>query len=240
LQNLSDNQSCRHNAWIQGFLRTAAAIFMVAFFTGSTLANSNPSNQSLDLETVLAGIEKRYSGRDFTADFFQTSLLAAIDITETAKGKALFSHPGKMRWEYQEPESQAIITNGTTLWIYRIEENQVVQGDAVSFFKSGGGGAFLSDITLIRAGYDITLDRVETNFVTLVLVPKIKNPEISTIVIRVLRTTFDIDRVETTNIYGDTTTLEFKDINFHTLDSSLFEFVVPEGTDLLFMDPAAG
>jgi outer membrane lipoprotein carrier protein len=118
--------------------------------------------------------------------------------------------------------------------------NQVVQGDAVSFFISGGGGAFLSDITLIRAGYDITLDRVETNFVTLVLVPKIKNPEISTIVIRVLRTTFDIDRVETTNIYGDTTTLEFKDINFHTLDSSLFEFVVPEGTDLLFMDPAAG
>ncbi len=215
----------------------AAAIFMVVFFTGSALADSNPAP---NLETVLAGIEKRYSGKDFTADFFQTSLLAAIDITETANGTASFSHPGKMRWEYQEPERQEIITNGTTLWIYRIEENQVVQGDAVSFFKSGGGGAFLSDITLIRAGYEITLDRVERDFVFLVLVPKTKNPEISTIGIRVLRTTFDIDRVETTNIYGDTTILEFKDIDFHTIDRSLFEFAVPQGTDLLFMDPTAG
>lgn len=214
----------------------AVAIFMIVFFTGNTLADSSTSP---DLETVLTGIEQRYSGRDFTADFYQTSLLAAIDITETAKGRALFSHPGKMRWEYQEPERQEIITNGTTLWIYRIEENQVVQGDAVSFFKSGGGGAFLSDITLVRAGYDITLDRVETDFVFLVLVPKIKNPEISTIAIRVLRTTFNVDRVETTNIYGDTTILEFKDISFHTLGSSLFEFAVPKGTDLLFMDPEA-
>jgi outer membrane lipoprotein carrier protein len=217
---------------------------MVFFFTGNTLADSipnpAPANPAPDLETVLAGIEHRYSGRDFTADFFQTSFLAAIDITETARGKASFSHPGKMRWEYHEPEKQEIITNGTTLWIYRTEENQVVQGDAVSFFKSGGGGAFLSDITLIREGYDITLDRVETDFITLVLVPKIKNPEISTIGIRVLRTTFDIDRVETTNIYGDTTILEFKRLNFHTLDRSLFEFVIPEGTDLLFMDPSAG
>lgn len=237
MQNLSDKQSCRDNTWIQGFLRTAAAIFMVFFFTGNALADSNSAP---DLETVLTGIEQRYSGRDFTADFFQTSLLAAIDITETANGKALFSHPGKMRWEYQEPERQAIITNGTTLWIYRIEENQVVLGDAVTFFKSGGGGAFLSDITLIRAGYDITLDRIETDFITLVMVPKTKNPEISTIGIRVLRTTFDIDRVETTNIYGDTTILKFKDINFHTIDRSLFEFEIPQGTDLLFMDPSAG
>lgn len=210
---------------------------MVVFFTKNTLAESN---QSPELETVLTGIEQRYSGRDFTADFFQTSLLAAIDITETAKGKALFSHPGKMRWEYQEPERQEIITNGTTLWIYRTEENQVVQGDAVSFFKSGGGGAFLSDIALVRAGYDITLDRIEADFVTLVMVPKIKNPEISTIGIRVSRITFDIDRVETTNIYGDTTILEFKKINFHPLEKSMFEFAIPEGTDLLFMDQEAG
>ena len=145
-----------------------------------------------------------------------------------------------MRWEYQEPERQEIVTNGKTLWIYRTEENQVVKGDAAAFFKTGGGGAFLADITLVRADYTITIDRVDTGFVSLVLVPKRQNPEITTIEIRVSRTTFDVDRVETTNTYGDTTVLEFRKIAFHRLEKALFEFTPPEGTDLLFMTPNGG
>ncbi len=191
---------------------------------------------SINLETMLTGIEKRYSGRDFTATFFQRSRLAAIDITETANGKAFFSHPGKMRWEYQEPEKHEIITNGKTLWIFRPEDKQVVQGEARTFFKAGAGGAFLSDIRLVREDYTITLERNDNGFAELFLVPKKKNPEISSIKMRIFQDTFKIDRVETTNVYGDTTTLEFMDIEFRKLDPSLFDFVVPKGTDLLFMN----
>jgi outer membrane lipoprotein carrier protein len=194
------------------------------------------TSSSIDLETMLTGIEDRYSGRDFTATFSQRSRLAAIDITETAQGKAFFSHPGKMRWEYLEPEKHEIITNGTTLWIFRPEDNQVVQGEARTFFKAGAGGAFLSDIRLIRTAYTITLERNDNGFAELLLIPKQKNPEISSIRIRIFQDTFMIDRVETTNVYGDTTTLEFMDIEFRKLDPSLFEFVVPKGTDLLFMN----
>ena len=189
-----------------------------------------------DLETLLTGIEKCYSGKDFSAAFFQRSRLAAIDITETANGRAFFSHPGKMRWEYLEPEKHEIITNGTTLWIFRPDDNQVVQGEARTFFKTGAGGAFLSDIRLVRKDYTITLGRSDNGVAELLLVPKQENPEISTIKIRLFQATFKIDRVETTNIYGDTTTLEFMDIDFRKLDPALFDFVVPQGTDLLFMD----
>lgn len=191
---------------------------------------------SPSVETTLTNIEKRYSGRDFTANFSQNSRLAAIDITETAMGKAFFSHPGRMRWEYTEPEQNQIITNGKTLWIFRPEDNQVVQGDAGTFFKTGAGGAFLSDIRLVRAKYTITPGKNDNKFVELLLVPKIKNPEINLIKIEVSKDKFEINRVETTNIYGDTTTLEFSDINFLKLDKTLFDFVIPEGTDLLFMN----
>jgi outer membrane lipoprotein carrier protein len=240
LQNSSDNSRQRAEKitpWARHLFTVTAALFMVIF---SLTSAPGAANQAPDLETVLTGIEHRYSGQDFMADFYQTSRLAAIDISETAKGRAFFSHPGRMRWEYQEPERQEIVTNGKTLWIYRTEENQVVKGDAAAFFKTGGGGAFLADITLVRADYTITLDRVDTDFVTLVLVPKHQNPEITTIGIRVSRTRFDVDRVETTNTYGDTTVLEFKNITFHKLDKALFEFTIPEGTDLLFMDANGG
>ncbi|ACN13519.1 outer membrane lipoprotein carrier protein precursor [Desulforapulum autotrophicum HRM2] len=239
LQNSSNNNRQRPGTnspcpWKRFCLAMVLSVVLFSF------ANAQADTQTPDLETVLTGIEHRYSGQDFTANFYQTSRLAAIEITETANGQAFFSHPGRMRWEYQEPERQEIITNGKTLWIYRTEENQVVKGDAAAFFKTGGGGAFLSDITLIRIDYTITLGKFDTDFVTLVLVPKRQNPEITTIDIRVSRTTFDVDRVETTNTYGDTTILEFKEITFHKLEKALFEFTVPEGTDLLFMNPNEG
>ncbi|MBI9092873.1 MAG: outer membrane lipoprotein carrier protein LolA [Desulfobacterium sp.] len=211
---------------------TVLILLIFLLLSPSAFAQGN----AIGLETMLTGIENRYSGRDFTATFFQRSRLAAIDITETAQGKAFFSHPGKMRWEYQEPERHEIITNGTTLWIFRPEDKQVVQGEARTFFKAGAGGAFLSDIRLVREDYAITLERNDNGVAVLLLVPKKKNPEISSIKIRIFQNTFKIDRVETTNVYGDTTTLEFMDIEFRKLPPSLFDFVVPKDTDLLFMN----
>ncbi len=234
--SFSNSQAKVEHTGCRCSLYRSMGLILLILICLSPTAFAQGRSSSIDLETMLTGIENRYSGRDFTATFFQRSRLAAIDITETAQGKAFFSHPGKMRWEYLEPEKHEIITNGTTLWIFRPEDNQVVQGEARTFFKAGAGGAFLSDIRLVRADYTITLERNDNGFAELLLIPKQKNPEISSIRIRIFQDTFMIDRVETTNVYGDTTTLEFMDIEFRKLDPSLFDFVVPKGTDLLFMN----
>lgn len=215
---------------LESFLCIAFSLLLLVIFPATTMAGE------VNLETILKGIEHRYAGQDFTANFYQTSRLAAIDITESAQGRAFFSHPGKMCWEYQEPEPQQIITNGKTLWIFRPEENQVIKGDAASFFKTGAGGSFLSDITQVRASYTITLGRKDADYVELILIPKTENPEISSIKIRVSPSNFEIFRIETENIYKDTTILEFKNIDFIKLDHTLFDFITPQGTDLLFMN----
>nr|NJM03775.1 outer membrane lipoprotein carrier protein LolA [Desulfobacula sp.] len=145
-------------------------------------AATEPENAQ---EAVLSAIEKKYAGKSFEASFYQISKLAALDITEKASGKASFSHPGKMKWEYQEPEQHEIITNGKSLWIYRPGENQVMQGEASSFFKAGAGGAFLSDITLVRKNYIITIKDITDEYTELDLAAKNETPDISLIVIRV-------------------------------------------------------
>ena len=94
---------------------------MAGLFFGIAAA-TEPENAQ---EAVLSAIEKKYAGKSFEASFYQISKLEALDITEKASGKASFSHPGKMKWEYLEPEQHEIITNGKSLWIYRPEENQV-------------------------------------------------------------------------------------------------------------------
>ncbi len=209
----------------------------VAVFSGClclTLAGAAQEENST--EAALSAIEKKYSGKSFEAFFYQVSKLAALDITEKATGKASFSHPGKMRWEYLEPEKHEIITNGKSLWIYRPEEKQVMQGDAASFFKTGAGGAFLSDITLVRKNYIITTKEVTDDYTELDLVAKKETPDISLIVIRISKKNSDIVRIVTRNMYGDTTLFEFNDIQFKPINPSRFEFTVPKGSNVVELE----
>jgi outer membrane lipoprotein carrier protein len=194
------------------------------------LADENADNIK---EKLLVLIEKKYTGKSFEASFNQLSTLAALDMTETALGKAVFSHPGKMRWEYLEPEKQEIITNGKFLWIYRPGQNQVLVGEAEEFFKTGAGGAFLSDIALIRQNYIITVQENTDDYTDLKLMPQTQDPNISKIIIRVSKNSNDISRVIIHNTQGDSNLFEFTAIRFKDIDNSLFEFEIPDGVNIV-------
>ena len=220
-------------ALYKSILRISAAVALSACLFISIPAATETENAQ---EAVLSAIETKYAGKSFETSFYQISKLAALDITEKASGKAFFSHPGKMRWEYLEPEQHEIITNGKSLWIYRPEEKQVMQGSAESFFKAGAGGAFLSDIALVRKNYIITIKDITDEYTELDLAAKNETPDISLIVIRVSKKTSDITRIVTRNAYGDTTLFEFNDIRFLSIDPSRFEFTVPKGSNVVDLE----
>lgn len=207
-------------------------IFSGCLFFSIALAVDNETIK----ENILSAIETKYSGKSFEASFKQISKLAALDITEEASGRAFFSHPGKMRWEYLTPEHHEVITNGKSLWMYRPKENQVMQGDASQFFKTGAGGAFLSDISLVRKNYTIRLKEITDDYVEIELVAKKKTPDISLIVIRISQKNNEIKRVVTYNVYDDTTLFEFADIRFKNIDPAVFEFKLPEGISIINLD----
>ena len=209
------------------------SVFLVflCFFAGNPAFCNN-----IIKEDILTAIEEKYSGKSFKADFAQVSKLAALDITEKASGTAVFSHPGKMRWKYLTPQHHEIITNGKSLWIYRPEENQVMHGDASQFFHSGTGGAFLSDISLLRKNFNITVREVTTNYVEINLMAKKKAKDISSIVIRISQKNSEIERVVTFNPYDDTTLFQFSNIQFKNIEPEIFEFQIPYGVDIIEMD----
>jgi len=214
--------------------------FWLHLFIFLALYSFSPTNPALcnDIikEDILTALEQKYSGKSFSTNFTQISKLSALDITEKASGKAFFSHPGKMKWQYLEPQHHEIITNGKSLWIYRPEENQVMQGDASQFFQSGAGGAFLSDISLIRKNFIINVKEVTENYVEINLTAKQKTQDISSIVIRISQKTSEIKRVVTYNPYDDTTLFAFDSIQFKKINPDVFEFTIPKGIDIINMD----
>ena len=196
----------------------------------------NTSDNTMPAQTLLDGIENQYAGKSFSADFIQTSTLSALDINETASGKAWFSHPGKMKWQYLTPERHDIITNGTELWIFRPEENQVMRGDAARFFQSGAGGAFLSDISLIRKNYTVSVKETTEERAELLLEDQSGNPDIHRIIIRVCPKQFHISHVTTVNAFGDTTHFEFSNISFLQIPDDWFDFTIPSGVNVIDMN----
>ncbi len=194
--------------------------------------------ENLSLEQILKGIETRYANSAFSAKFLQESSIKAMEITDFASGKVYVRHPGMMRWEYDKPDRQIIITDGFKLWIYRPDDNQVMAGAAPVFFRDGKGASFLSDIKLIRQKFDISLLDAEGNlFYELKLVPVEKTMDVADIRLSVSKVEFTIIRVITQNFYGDQTRIEFLNSKFNLdLDDALFSFKIPEGVDVLQLD----
>jgi len=237
LQNFSDKNGI-YNRGLQ-IRRPILFSFFVLLFLMACFCfpcHAGSEKRPVSLKNLLNKIEKKYSHRDFSVNFTQISTLKAINVVDKASGKAFFRYPGKMRWEYRTPEKNEIIADGKNLWIYRPSENQVVKGNAGDFFNGGAGGSFLSNISIIKKNYRLHIEKTDDSFIDLVMIPLKKIPDIASIHVRISRYNDEITRIITFNIYGDTTELNFTDIDFRNLDNSLFHFIVPEGVDILLMN----
>lgn len=195
---------------------------------------------SMSVDEILERVEKIYTASRFSASFIQATTIKAMEITDSASGKLYVQYPGKMRWEYLTPESQVIVTDGEQLWMYRPEDNQVMLGQASTFFGDGKGAGFLSDIRLLRKDFDITLEDIRFgDYYNLKLVPLEENWDIAYVHLLVSRTTFHIAQVFTYNAYDDVTRIEIVDPQFNEpFEDAFFTFKIPKGVDLLRLDDA--
>jgi outer membrane lipoprotein carrier protein len=195
----------------------------------------------LTVEQILEQVENKYTNSKFAADFIQKSTIKAMNITDMATGKVYIKYPGMMRWEYEKPDRQIIITDADKLWVYRPEDNQVMTGKAPTFFRDGKGASFLSDIRLIRQKFDISLEQGPPEesdlFHHLKLMPREKTLDISEIRLMVSKQTFNVLQVMTLNFYGDETRIDLINFAFGVdIDDSLFSFTIPQGVDVLQID----
>lgn len=215
---------------------------LLALLPGGTAAiaaaEASDLKKDITLDEILAKVEKRYALSGFTAGFFQSSTIKALNITDTAMGKISIKRPGKMRWIYEAPERQSIITDGTRLWIYHPDDNQVMLGAAPSYFGGGKGASFLTDIREMRATFDISLETsVVPDRYKLKLVPKQKSVDVTHVFVWIATRTWEVSEVATYNTYGDETRMEFSHIEFiDDLPDPLFMFTIPDGTDVVQLD----
>lgn len=209
---------------------------LLAGLVGMAFAQSDPA-ADLDplVAEILDAVEARYAGSAFAARFTIVSTLTAMEVTDTASGRLMVKYPGKMRWEYEEPDPMLFVTDGATLWMYQPKERQVTVGAADEVLGGSQGASFLSDIRLLRQQFQIALDPSGSDEqVRLKLTPRGEAFDIAFIIMTIDRATHDVVEVLTVNLYEDRTRIVFEDIAFQqTFPDELFRFEVPEGVDVL-------
>jgi outer membrane lipoprotein carrier protein len=186
----------------------------------------------------LAEVQKRYENtNDIEASFLQEYIGKVMKRAQRGEGKVFFKKKGMMRWDYQAP-NQKFISDGSTLWFYQPEENQVFVSDISKVIKEKTPLAFLAgegdlsrDFKLLN--FNESVSQKEENFV-LELTPKEPNAALSKLTLTVDKKTYYVIQADVFDGLGNVTRTRFIDIKTNVgLSNSFFNFTIPSGAEVL-------
>jgi outer membrane lipoprotein carrier protein len=164
-------------------------------------------------------------------DFVQKVYDRKHKLTQEASGTLAFLRPGRFRWTYTKPYAQLIVGDGSKVWIYDEDLNQVTVRRLDRALGStpaallAGSGEIERAFTLIDQGEKDDLEWVEA-------LPRDKDSNFETI--RMGFGSSGLERMELADSFGQTTVLTFTDMRRNPkLDPDLFKFVPPKGADVI-------
>ena len=175
------------------------------FSTGTPGAAGNER-----LNWLLDKIQKSYNQTQaYSAEFEQHTGSANARVPKIAKGKVSFAKPGKMRWDYSEPE-KAFITNGTTFWMVQPDRHEVLEMPAERAFGNRTPMSFLTGVGNLRKEFTAALQKEEKGFATLRLDLKEPTTQAQYLIMEVDTATGLARSVKTVDFFGAYNTILFR------------------------------
>jgi outer membrane lipoprotein carrier protein len=107
---------------------TALAAFIPAQTKPAKPAGAEKRATAADPAVALLGKVQKYydTTKDYSADFVQVYTRVALSQTSESSGRLMIRKPGMMRWEYKKPAEKLFVTDGSKLFVYDVEEGEVI------------------------------------------------------------------------------------------------------------------
>ncbi len=188
----------------------------------------NPLSAASDAEQRLQTALKNMD--NLSAEFKQTLRDEDKNVVQQSRGTIALQRPGKFAWIYTEPFEQRIVADGSELWIYDVELDQIT-------VKPIDEGLSNAPIMILMKQSDVTqqFDVSEVGqrkFLYWVeLKPHASDLEYSSIFIGI-----DDDSVRAMELqdrFGQSTQIVFENLRLGVVhDPATFKFVPPPGVDV--------
>lgn len=204
-------------------------LFLIVFF-------DQPIAKERDL---LRLVQKQYQSiLSFSGRFIQTSHRANTETgPKKAEGIVYYKRPGKMRWLYEAPEEQLIVTNGHTMWLYdSLLENVTVQ--KLNKITEGTALSFLLGLGNLKADFihrEISKNLIITkDGLTIELVPKKLTANLDFIQLNVHPKTYNLQTIAFMDQQGNYRTIKLMSMKYNLeIEETFFEFTVTNDMEVI-------
>ncbi|HTE13764.1 MAG TPA: outer membrane lipoprotein chaperone LolA [Burkholderiales bacterium] len=150
---------------------------------------------------------------------------------QESTGTMQFSRPGKFRWEYDKPYEQTIVGDGTRLWVYDKDLNQVTERK-LDRALGASPAALLAGSNEIDKSYTLSNIGSQEGLDWLEAVPKTKDTAFERI--RLGFGKAGLDAMELRDQFGQITVIKFANMERNSkLAPDAFTFTPPKGADVI-------
>ncbi|MEZ4390031.1 MAG: outer membrane lipoprotein carrier protein LolA [Polyangiales bacterium] len=212
----------------------AATATPAATASPANAPGQNPADPARNIAQQIQAFYDRTT--DFQADFVQVSRNRLYG-EERRTGQVVFRKPGRMRWNYNAPSGDVIVSDGRTLWAYQADERQAVQQQlgqsqlptAITFLAGTGR---LTDSFTFRL-LDANQFRFPSGYV-LELRPTTPQPSYERIIFYVDRTSYQVVRTAVIDAQGNQNRFDFSNPRVNTnVPEATFRWTPPAGTSIV-------
>lgn len=211
--------------------------FAPAFFA-ITLTILLPSAASAaSLAEIARSTDQHYNNlKTFKSDF--TEIYRGSGISRSESGTLWLKKPGKMRWEYHQPQEKFFLTDSHTAFFYVPGEHQARKTPLKNLDDIRSPLRYLLGKTKLEKeleGLSLAPDLTPAKTGDTVLrgVPKNMKDRISEVVLEV-SPAFQIDRIMIREVDGTVTDFHFSNTEENVpVQDSLFRFVPPPGVEVI-------
>ncbi len=184
---------------------------------------------------LIGGVAARYGqAKNMMIDFEQVAIVKQLGGREKkANGTIYFARPNKIRWVYKSAPAKEIISDGTSLVVYYVEEKKAYLDKAGRAFNISEPVKLLTGEIDVKTLYAAELLGEEDGAARLKLTPK-KAMGFAYLVLHINKQGFFVQRVDTVDAYGNLTKLYLKNPRFNTkLPAGTFVFTPREGVEII-------
>jgi outer membrane lipoprotein carrier protein len=193
-----------------------------------------PDQTAATVNKVQAFYDKTTS---FESGFTQEFFVKSHNVRKESKGKVLFSKPGKMNWDYANPQGNRVVSDGAQLKVYEAANKQMFeqtvdksQYPAALSFLTGGGK--LGDVFnfVMYPGAAMNFQGGDV----LVGTPKQATPAYTKVLFYVDSQSSQVRRVLIVDGQGNRNRFDFESPKVNVpVPANAFQFVPPPGTQII-------
>lgn len=186
-------------------------------------------------QQALDAIQSQYEKiLTFEADFTQRSYVKMMNQTQDVKGQVQIKKPGKMRWVYGAPDTQILISNEKTLWLYVPDEEQATKVPVESIYSSNTPALFLAGKGKLTDAFNVESVSQEDKNILVSLVPKSPEQGLARLVLQADKKNYQITGSTVYDKLGNKTEISFNRIQVnHEIPEEQFQLKTPPGVEIL-------